>query len=280
MLLNYIRWNIDPEIVNIFGISLRYYGVLFVGGLVWCLYILHSIFKNENISPENLEKLGVYGIIGIFAGARLGHCLFYEPGYYLSHPLEIILPIQSIPGAGYRFTGYQGLASHGGTLGLIIALILYSAKTKEPILKTVDLIAIVAPLGACFIRLANLMNSEIIGIPTHVPWAFIFTHVDNLPRHPAQLYEAIAYLLILAITFFLYKTKRLKPQYGAFFGLTIALIFTARFFIEFVKEKQVNFEDQMKYDMGQLLSIPFILLGIGFFIYSIYKTRKQKDSAA
>jgi len=279
MIINYIHWDIDPEIVNIFGISIRYYGCLFVGGLILCIYILSWIFKKENISPDKLEKLSVYGMIGIFVGARLGHCLFYEPSYYFSHPLEIILPIQPTAGGGYKFSGFQGLASHGGTLGLMIALILYARKTKESIIKTIDLIAIAAPLGACFIRLANLMNSEIIGIPTNVPWAFIFVREDSLPRHPAQLYEAISYLLIFGLMLYLYKTRRENLKNGFFFGVVITLIFVARFFIEFIKEKQVPFEEQMQFDMGQLLSIPFIVLGIGFIIYGLIKTKKNKQGA-
>jgi len=277
MTVNYIHWNIDPEIINIFGISLRYYGILFVGGLILCIYILKWIFKNENIPLDKLEKLSIYGLIGIFAGARLGHCLLYEPSYYFNHPLEIILPIQPTLNGGYKFSGYQGLASHGGAIGLIIALIIYSIKTNESIIKTIDLIAVVAPLGGCFIRLANLMNSEIIGIPTNVSWAFVFVREDNLPRHPAQLYEAIAYLLIFGFLFYLYKTRREKLQNGFFFGLSISLIFLSRFFIEFIKERQVAFEAQMEFDMGQLLSIPFILIGIGFIIYGLIKTKKDKS---
>jgi prolipoprotein diacylglyceryl transferase len=274
MIINYIHWNIDPEIINILGISLRYYGVLFVSGLILSFFILKWIFKSENIPLDRLDKLTVYGIIGMFAGMRLGHCLFYEPSYYFSHPLEIILPIQSTANGGYKFSGFQGLASHGGALGLIIALIIYAKKTKESIIKTIDLIAVVAPLTSCFIRLANLMNSEIIGIPTKVPWAFIYVRVDNLPRHPAQLYEAIAYLLIFGLMFYLYKTRRENLKNGFFFGLVITLIFVARFFIEFIKEKQVPFEEQMQFDMGQLLSIPFIVLGIGFVMYGLIKTKK------
>jgi phosphatidylglycerol:prolipoprotein diacylglycerol transferase len=212
-------------------------------------------------------------MIGIILGARLGHCLFYEPAYYMSHPLEMILPIQQTVDGGYKFSGYQGLASHGGAIGLLIALIIYALKTKESIIRTIDLIAVVAPLEGCFIRLANLMNSEIIGIPTSVPWAFIFTREDNLPRHPAQLYEAIAYLLIFGLMFYLYKTKRDKLQNGFFFGLSISLIFIARFIIEFIKERQVAFEDQMKFDMGQILSIPFIVIGIGFIVYGLIKSK-------
>jgi prolipoprotein diacylglyceryl transferase len=276
MNLNFIHWDIDPEIFNLFGISLRYYGVLFVGGLFLSLYILQKIFDKEQISPEKLQKLSVYALIGIFAGARLGHCLFYEPSYYLSHPLEMLLPIQHKPEGGFLFVGYRGLASHGAIIGLLIALIIYSYKTKESLIKTVDFLALVAPLSGAFIRLANLMNSEIIGIPTEVPWAFIFVRVDNLPRHPAQLYEALAYLLIFGLLFYLFKTKRAYLQHGFFFGLSTLLVFIARFFIEFIKEKQVPFEEQMSLDMGQLLSIPFIILGLGFVIIGLIKTKNDK----
>ena len=161
MILYYIRWNPDPEIVNIFGISIRYYGLLFVGGLILCIYILGWIYQRENLPSEHLEKLSIFGMIGIIVGARLGHCLFYEPSYYLSHPLEMILPITFPPGGGVKFIGYQGLASHGGALGLLIALYFYSRKTNHSMIDTIDLIAVVAALECGFIRLGNFMNSNI-----------------------------------------------------------------------------------------------------------------------
>jgi prolipoprotein diacylglyceryl transferase len=277
MTINYIYWNVNPVIFTIFGISLRYYSLLFIGGLILCIYILSLIFKKENIPLDFLEKLSIYGVIGIFVGARLGHCLFYEPDYYFAHPLEMILPIQQLPSGGYKFIGYQGLASHGGALGLIIALILYTFKTKQSLITTLDLIAVVAPLGSCFIRLGNLMNSEIIGMPATKPWAFIFARVDNIPRHPAQLYEALVYLLIFVIVLFLYKQIRQKLQNGFFFGLTLTLIFVARFFIEFIKERQVPFEENLTIDMGQILSIPYIIVGIAFMVYGIIKTKRKLD---
>ena len=275
MTIDYINWNIDPEIINLFGISLRYYGVLFVSGLVLCVYILTWIFKTEDIPLANLDKLTIYGIIGILVGARLGHCLFYEPSYYLSHPLEMILPISFPPEGGIKFIGYQGLASHGGVLGLLIALYFYSRKTKQSMIDIIDLIAVVAGLGFGFIRLGNFMNSEIIGIPTIQPWGVIFERVDNVPRHPAQLYEAIFYFIIFAIMMILYKKLRYRLKNGFFFGLATVLFVTARFIIEFVKENQVGFEDAMTLNMGQLLSIPFIILGIGFIIYGLKKTKKE-----
>ena len=271
---NYIYWNVDPEIINVFGISIRYYGLLFVTGLILCIYILGWIFRRENIPQELLEKLSIYGIIGIFVGARLGHCLFYEPSYYFAHPLEMILPITFPPDGGIKFIGYQGLASHGGVLGLLIALYFYSRKTKHSMIDTIDLIAVVAGLSFGFIRLGNFMNSEIIGIPTTKPWGVIFERVDNVPRHPAQLYEAISYFIIFAIMMILYKKMRDRLKNGFFFGLATVLFFTARFIIEFVKENQVGFEDGMTLNMGQLLSLPYIVVGIGFIIYGLMKTRK------
>jgi phosphatidylglycerol---prolipoprotein diacylglyceryl transferase len=274
MILDYINWNVDPEIINVFGISIRYYGLLFVSGLILCIYLLSWIYKRENIPSEHLEKLSIYGMIGILVGARLGHCLFYEPSYYLSHPLEMVLPITFPPDGGIKFIGYQGLASHGGVLGLLIALYFYSRKTKHSMIDTIDLIAVVAGLSFGFIRLGNFMNSEIIGIPTTKPWGVIFERVDNVPRHPAQLYEAISYFIIFAIMMILYKKMRDRLKNGFLFGLATVLFFTARFIIEFVKENQVGFEDGMILNMGQLLSLPYIVVGIGFIIYGLMKTRK------
>ncbi|MHA7110022.1 prolipoprotein diacylglyceryl transferase [Sunxiuqinia elliptica] len=276
MELSYIHWNPDPEIINVLGLSLRYYGLLFVSGLVLSLAVLRKLFRREDISADKLEKLSIYGFVGILAGARLGHCLFYEPTYYLAHPLEMILPLKFPEGGGIEFVGYRGLASHGGALGLIIALLVYARKTGESLLKTIDLIAVVAGLGAGFIRLANLMNSEIIGMPTQKPWGFVFERVDQLPRHPAQLYEALVYFLIFGMTLLLYYRKRAVLQNGFLFGWTLTLIFTARFFIEFIKERQVAFEEGMRLDMGQILSIPYILVGLGFMIYGWRKTRQLK----
>jgi prolipoprotein diacylglyceryl transferase len=280
MVLNYINWNVDPELVNLFGISIRYYGLLFIGGIFPCILILNRIFKEEKIPQEKLSSLTIYVMIGIFAGGRIGHCLFYEASYYLSHPFEMILPIAPTEEGGYKFSGFHGMASHGAVMGLIIALIFYSKKNKIPVIKIIDLIAIVTPLEGFFIRMANLMNSEIIGIPTDVSWAFIFKRVDNVPRHPTQLYEAITYLLIFGLIIYLYKIKRDKLQNGVFFGMSVTLVFIARFFIEFLKETQVSFEEQMNLDMGQWLSIPFIIAGAAFIIYGLNKTKKDKLAMA
>ncbi len=170
-------------------------------------------------------------MIGILAGARLGHCLFYEPPYYLSHPLEMILPVTFPPGGGVKFIGYQGLASHGGALGLLIVLYFYSRKSKHPMIDTIDLISVVAALECGFISLGNFMNSEITGISTTKPWSVIFERIDNVPRHPAQLYEAISYFIIFTVIMVLYKKMRNRLKNGFFFGFVLVLCFTARFMI-------------------------------------------------
>ncbi len=267
-----IDWSPDPELFNIFGISIRYYGLLFMSGIVFSIVLMGWMFKCEGIPAENLERLSVYGIIGILIGARLGHCLLYEPGYYLSRPMEMLLPIYPKPGGGYAFIGYQGLASHGGAAGLIIALYLYCRKTKDSMLKLLDLIGVAAPLAGSFIRLANLMNSEIIGKPTEVPWGFVFKRVDGVVRHPAQLYESLAYLAIFAVMLVLYIRKR--ERYigsGVFLGMSLALIFAARFVIEFVKEHQADFESRLPLDMGQLLSIPFVIGGVVLVVLGLMR---------
>lgn len=279
MLFNYIHWGPDPELVNIFGISIRYYGILFGGGLVLTIYVLRWIFKKEQLPAKNLEQLSTYGLIGIIAGARIGHCLFYEPSYYLSHPLEIILPLTFPADGGIEFVGYRGLASHGGILGLLMGVYFYSRKTKHAMIHTLDLITIVAGLSFGFIRLANFMNSEIIGRPTDQSWGVIFERVDNIPRHPAQLYEAISYLTIFMILMILYKKLSAKVTTGFFFGLGSVLFFTLRIIIEFVKENQVGFEEGMALNMGQLLSLPFIATGIGFMIYGL-KTKNQQGTGS
>ena len=191
-----INWNPDPELFNLFGsFPIRYYGLLWGIGIVLACIIVQRQYRDRKISEDKFTPLFFYCVIGITLGARLGHCIFYDWGYYQNHLIEMILPIKQFPNEGWKWIGYRGLASHGGTLGLIIALWLYCRKTKMHYMDVLDMIAVATPICACFIRLANLMNSEIIGKPTDVPWAFVFEQVDMLPRHPAQLYEAIAYFI-------------------------------------------------------------------------------------
>ncbi|NDW12122.1 prolipoprotein diacylglyceryl transferase [Bacteroides sp. 214] len=260
--MNGIVWDPNPEVFSLFGITLRYYGLLWGIGLIFAYIVVRYQYRDKKIEEKKFDPLAIYCFFGIVLGARLGHCLFYEPAYYLSHPIEMILPIKNINGS-WKFTGYLGLASHGGTLGLIIALWLYVRKVKMNYMDVVDMIAVATPITACFIRLANLMNSEIIGKPTDVPWAFIFVKEDMLPRHPAQLYEAIAYFILFLIMLYVYKHFSKKVHRGFFFGLCLTYIFTFRFFIELLKENQVSFEDGMALNMGQWLSVPFIIIGLG-----------------
>ena len=257
----YINWN--PSLTTIFG--MRWYGLCWLLGLLGAYLIVKRLYKQQGIKAELFEPLFFYCFFGILIGARLGHCLFYQPDYYLtsfSHFVEMILPIHFLPDGGWKFTGYEGLASHGGTLGLMIALWIYVRKTKVGIWTVLDNVAIATPIAAFFIRIGNLMNSEIIGKVTDVPWAFIFERVDMMPRHPGQLYEAIAYAILLFIGFAVYKKYPQRVGTGFYFGLCLTYIFTARFFIEYTKEIQEEFEASLPLDMGQLLSIPFIIIGI------------------
>lgn len=267
MLIHQILWNPDPEFFNICGFSIRYYGLLFALGLFFSHKVLDYIFKSENISPKYLDLLTIYGVVGIFLGARLGHCLFYNPQYYLSHPIEMFFPLRIGLGGKIEFTGYQGLASHGGAIGLIISLYFFAQKTKQSFLQTLDYIAISTGVAAGFIRIANFVNSEIVGTPASVPWAITFSRVDLIPRHPTQLYEAIIYFLIFLLLFRQYQKKSKKTSNGFFFGWALMLIFTSRFLIEFVKVEQASFENGLILKMGQLLSLPPILVGIAILLF-------------
>lgn len=257
-----INWNVDSVIFWITdSFPLKYYGLLFVTGLILGYYIVKKIYTKENIPVENLDKILIYIVIGTVLGARLGHCLFYEPDYFFKNPVEILLPIKKI-GDTYQFVGFRGLASHGGTIGVLIAVIMYCKKYKVNLLWQLDRIAIAVPITAAFIRFGNFMNSEIYGKPTDGSWGVVFQKDDVIPRHPTQLYEAFSYLLIFAILYFLYQYKIFKKGNGVIFGCFLVLLFTARFCIEYFKENQESFENQMPINMGQLLSIPFIVTGL------------------
>lgn len=272
----YIVWNADPEIFNLLGFSVKYYGMLFITGLLLSVFILKKIFKSQNLEETLLDKLTIYGVLGIVLGARLGHCFFYDFSYFKDHPIEILIPVQEGPDGKFHFTGFQGLASHGGAIGLMLSVWLFCRKYKVSFLQIIDYIAIVTPLAGFFIRMANFMNSEIIGSPSTAPWAIIFIQVDDIPRHPSQLYEAIAYLFIFFIIFYLYKKMNQQIRHGFYLGVSLGLIFIARFFIEFLKEKQVEFEENMALDMGQWLSIPFIFVG-GYLIYQGYFKKRVSE---
>jgi prolipoprotein diacylglyceryl transferase len=263
--LLYIKWNINPEIFRIAGFALRYYSVMFGLAFICSYWMLSKIYVKENVSIQLLNKLFIYVFIGTLVGARLGQVFFYEFGYYKNHLLEIILPFK-ISNGKFEWTGYQGLASHGGAIGILIALALYCKKYKQSFLWTIDKLVIVVALAGFFIRTGNLFNSEIIGKPTTVPWAFVFERIDNIPRHPAQLYEALCYLFIFFVLRHIYGKKWQQLKKGFLFGLFLVLVFAVRFLIEYLKENQETFENALPLNLGQILSIPFILIGL-YFIF-------------
>lgn len=259
-----IPWDVNPEIFRIGGVAVRWYGLLFASSFLFGYIIMNRIFKNENLGEPVLDRLTIYMAVGVILGARLGHCFFYEPSYYLKHPVEI-------------FEIWRGgLASHGAAIGILLAIWFFAKKEKKDYIWALDRIAIVVALSGFFIRMGNLMNSEIYGIETTVPWGFVFLRNHEVaPKHPTQIYEGLAYLAIFILLYRIYWSKKGEHIQGTLISLICILVFTARFFIEFLKEDQVAFEAHMKLNMGQLLSIPFILLGI----VGLYLSLKRKKRA-
>ncbi len=261
MLLS-IVWTVDPVFFSIGSLSVRWYGLLFAVGFFIGYKIVEKIFQHEHAPEKWLDKLFVYVLVATIVGSRLGHCLFYGWEYYSAHPLDILKIWEG------------GLASHGGTIGIIIAILIYSRKvTHLSPLWTFDRLVVAVPLVGAFIRMGNLMNHEIYGHATTLPWGFRF--IDNLylwkmgaepiftePSHPTQIYEAACYLLTFAVVMYLYWKKNAGDRPGLIFGTFFIGIFLPRFLIEFIKNDQEAFEATMTLNMGQWLSIPFILLGI------------------
>lgn len=266
-MMGYIVWDVDPIIFDGFEF-LRWYGLCWVLGVMLGYQVMLRIYRTEGIPLVELDKLTVYVMIGAIIGARLGHILFYDPVYYWHNPIEI-LPIRTNP--TFHFTGLAGLASHGGIAGALLALYLYTRKYEKDYLWLLDRLIIGGALLGCLIRIGNLMNSEIIGTPTQLPWAFIFSRIDQTPRHPAQLYEAVFYLTISFILFLIWRSRKVSTYKGFLFGLGIFLLFVQRFLVEFLKEDQVAFEEQLTLNMGQILSIPLILTGIVIMVWSVRK---------
>ncbi len=257
-----IIWDARPEIFTIFGREIRWYGLFFAIGFFLAYMIMAKVFQRERYSVELLDKLTLYLFIGLIVGLRLGHTMFYHPGYYLSHPLEILMIWKG------------GLASHGGAIGLLLAGYLYVRKYKMPFPWIMARVSMVVPLTGGFVRFGNLMNSEIIGKPTDVPWAFIFTSVDQMPRHPSQIYEALSYWALFVFMVFYYRRGLKKGKINDYkmFGMYLSILFTIRLVIEFLKDIQVGFEQNMFLNMGQLLSIPFILAGL--YLYFVTSRRQ------
>lgn len=256
MILNFIHWNVSPEIFHIGSVEVRWYGLLFALAFYAGYIVIGKFYKKENVPQSVLDSLTYYMIFGTVIGARLGHVLFYEPAWYLSHPLDILKIWQG------------GLASHGAAIGILLALYFFCRKHKKTYLWTLDRIVIVVALAGVFIRTGNLMNSEIFGDATSLPWAFVFQRIDDIPRHPTQIYEALSYLIIFLLLTRYYYRKNGNPPEGVIFGWFLISLFAMRFLIEFIKEPQVNFESTMLLNMGQILSIPFIFTGIGLLIWA------------
>ncbi len=371
MIVNFVVWNLRPQIIDFGSFEIRYYSLLFVMAFIFGYIILSRLFRKEGLPIELLDRLTIYIVISTIIGARLGHCLFYEFDYYINHPLEMILPWQGKIGENFQFTGYQGLASHGAAIGILIGTYLFSRKSKKPYLWTLDKIAIIIALSGLFIRAGNLMNSEIYGKPTNSDYGFVYVrdftdllyrlekdrikhikynkiqsdtvnteefppinidiefsvkmkseeyirnfaeyefkdalqriysqrnivhpYIDNLdykiekknrkyhlisklyciPRHPSQIYEAIAYFIIFLLLMFIHERKGTRRKNGLIFGVFMAVLFFARFLVEFLKENQEDFESSLPLNMGQLLSIPFIVLGIVFILITRTKNSKK-----
>ena len=262
-----INWSVNPEIFSLGPLSIRWYGLLFISGFILGWYIFRWFFRREDIPETLLDPLLYTLLIGTIVGARLGHCLFYQPDYYLGSwqgVWEIFMPWKG------------GLASHGGTIALFIAMIWfakhYGRRYDFDFVWILDHLAIAVCFAATFIRLGNLFNSEIYGDVTNLPWGFVFElRGETLPKHPTQLYEALSYFLLGVVLTLLYKFKAEKLYRGFFIGTFFIGCFGMRFLIEFIKEPQVMFEQNMVLNMGQLLSIPFILMGIGLLVYAYVK---------
>ena len=253
-----ITWSVSPEIFSLGPLSIRYYGLLFAAAFVVNYYIFAYFFKRDKLPMELLDLLTMWAVVSTIVGLRLGHCLFYDPAYYLSNPIEMLKIWEG------------GLASHGAAIGVPLGLYFFCRKYKMRYLWLLDRIVVVVALTGMFIRTGNLMNSEIYGVQTSLPWGFIFElRGETVPKHPTQIYEALAYLAIFFVLWHIYhKREELRNRGGFLFGLFLVLTFTFRFFVEFIKERQVDFEESMSLAMGQWLSIPFVLAGAWLIYYS------------
>ncbi|MCR4811990.1 MAG: prolipoprotein diacylglyceryl transferase [Bacteroidales bacterium] len=265
--LLYIHWNADPVMFHLGGFGLRWYSFGFLFAFVFGYMILTRMFKRENVDTQHADSLVVYMFLAVLIGARLGHCLFYEPSYYLTaeHWWEIVIPISN-----GQFTGFQGLASHGAACGILIALWLYYKRQHINTWWVLDRICIIVALGGAFVRMGNFMNSEIWGYETTLPWGVIFERDDSAgpnPRHPTQLYESLSYLLIFAVSIGVYMKKNGKLHNGRLFGWWLVALFMARILLEFTKVRSVDLGKSF-FSMGQWLSVPFVILGLTLVVLS------------
>lgn len=262
MVTGHIIWNPDPVAFYLGEMPVRYYSLLLTGGFLLGYFFARFVYKRENVDRYVLESFGIWLIIGIIVGGRLGHCLVYEFDYYIQRPLEIFLPWEGTMGKDAKFTGFKGFSSHGWIAGLFLAIYINSRIQKISWLWVVDRFALLGLLPGALVRIGNLMNSEMVGTPTQLPWAFIFTKIDDIPRHPAQLYESLFYLLFFLGLFIYYLRKTNSLPNGTYLGIVLTVVFVFRFFIEFIKMDQVPSEASMSLNFGQWLSLPFIVVGL------------------
>lgn len=246
-----MTWNVDPELLSIGPFSLRYYSLMFIIGFLLMGEYVKKLFAKYGRDPELVSSLTTHIIVGMLIGSRLVHCLFYEPQYYLSNPIDILKIWEG------------GLASHGGYLGVIIAVWIFMRKHPEiKFFWIMDLIAGPCLFVGGLIRIGNLFNSEIVGRASDVPWAVIFQRVDPFPRHPAQVYESIGYFTCAGILFWMEKKKFTQWKKGSILAAAMILSFAFRFFVEFVKDEQATITVSSVINMGQLLSVAFVIAGI------------------
>ncbi|MBP3774791.1 MAG: prolipoprotein diacylglyceryl transferase [Bacteroidaceae bacterium] len=282
MLPEFVYWNPDPVIFHVLWFTIRWYALCWAAALLLGYFNMGRLFRHQGIPDEVFSPLFVYCFLGVLIGARLGHCLFYEPGYYLSHITEMLLPIRRIAGA-WRLVGYEGLSSHGGIFGMLFAIWLYSRRTGVNILRVLDDMGLATPLSAACIRMGNLFNSEIVGYPTEMPWGFVFAaNGEDFARHPAQLYESLFYVLVFIVGLLIYRHGRNKERVGTgfFFGWCLTAIFAFRILIEFIKVDQVDAEAGMLLNIGQLLSIPFLAVGLYCMLGGKYCLRYAENPKA
>ncbi len=270
-----IVWNPSADGLEIFGFTIHYYSMMWMAAFILGWYIMKKIYRNEGQTEEKLDSLFIYSVLGIMIGARVGHVVFYQSELILQDPLSIFLPFKFT--GGFEFTGFRGLASHGAAIGMIISMYLYNKKVlKKSVVWILDRVVLPVASGAIFVRIGNFFNSEMIGKPADesLPWAIIFKKVDNVARHPGQLYEAFGYIFVLAILMFLYWKTKKSNQTGFLFGLFLVLLMTVRLFVENFKIEQVTGREDWIFSLntGQALSIPFILIGLYFMFFYKPKT--------
>lgn len=272
-MISKVIWDINPALLDLGDFQIRYYSIFFAIAFIIGYFIVKQFYKKENVPVTELDTLTVWVVLGGLIGARLGHCIFYDWSYYSQNILEIFLPVSFTP--DFHFTGFQGLASHGGAIGIIIAMLIYKRKsTKKSFFWLIDRVVVPTGFAGAMIRLGNLMNSEIYGHETDLPWGFVFArNGDTIASHPTQLYEAFFYVITSIVLLRLYKVERFRNAKGFLLGAFFIMIFTARFFIEFVKENQVSFEESMTLNMGQWLSVPIVLGGVGLVVWSLNKSK-------